>query len=204
MRRLTASTSRRLLPLVAGATLSLGLLAAQAQPVSAPVAPQPGASAPAQGWHHRAERGNFDPVARAQDHLARLKTELKITPAQDKAWQGFAAQVSQQAETMKKRFAQRPDPKAEAQMHAPERMAQHLAQMQERLKDMQALRDRVADLYAVLTPAQQTQADQHFARMGREMREHMGHGMEPGMGRPGPMGPGMGPGPHDGGPDMPR
>ena len=62
----------------------------------------------------------------------------------------------------------------------------------ERLKDMQALRDRVADLYAVLTPAQQTLADQHFARMGREMREHMGHG----MGHPGPMG--------AGGPDMPR
>ena len=64
---------------------------------------------------------------------------------------------------------------------------------------MQALRDRVADLYAVLTPAQQTLADQHFARMGREMREHMGHG----MGHPGPMGAG-GPGPRDGGPDTPR
>jgi len=203
MRRLTASAPRRLLPVLAAAALSLGLLGAQAQPASAPVASQPGASAPPQGWHHRADRGSFDPVARAQDHLARLKAELKITPAQDKAWQGFAAQVGQQAETMKKRFAQRPDPKAEAQMHAPERMAQQLAQMQERLKDMQALRDRVADLYAVLTPAQQTLADQHFARMGQEMREHMGHGMAHGMGHPGPMGPG-GPGPRDGGPDMPR
>lgn len=203
MRRLTASAPRRLLPVLAGAALSLGLLGAQAQTASAPVAPPPGASAPPQGWHHRADRGSFDPVARAQDHLARLKAELKITPAQDKAWQGFAAQVSQQAETMKKRFAQRPDPKAEAQMHAPERMAQQLAQMQERLKDMQALRDRVADLYAVLTPAQQTLADQHFARMGQEMREHMGHGMAHGMGHPGPMGPG-GPGPRDGGPDMPH
>jgi hypothetical protein len=97
--------------------------------------------------------------------------------------------VTQQAETMKKRFAQRPDPKAEAQMHAPERMAQQLAQMQEHLKDMQALRDRVADLYAVLTPAQQTLADQHFARMGREARAHgTWHGA--GMGHPGPMGPG--------------
>lgn len=202
MRRLTAPTSRRLLPIVAGAALSLGLLAAQAQPASAPAAPQPGTSAPAKGWHHRGERGSFDPVARAQDHLARLKTDLKITPAQDKAWQGFAAQVTQQAETMKTRFAQRPDPKAEAQMHAPERMAQQLAQMQERLKDMQAMRDRVADLYAVLTPAQQTLADQHFARVGHEMRERMEHG----MGRPGPMGPGMGPGPgpRDDGPDMPR
>jgi hypothetical protein len=109
--------------------------------------------------------------------------------------------VTQQAETMKKRLAQRPDPKAEAQMHAPERMAQHLAQMQEHLKDMQALRDRVADLYAVLTPAQQTLADQHFARMGREARAHgTWHGAGHGPSRPdGPR-----PGPRDGGPDMPR
>ena len=54
-----------------------------------------------------------------------------------------------------------------------------------------------------LTPAQQTLADQHFARMGQEARGHMGHGMGPGMGRPGPMGPG-GPGPREGGPDMLR
>lgn len=195
MPRLTPPAPRRLLPVLAGAALSLGLLAAQAQPASAPAAPQPGASAPAKGWHHRGDRADFDPVARAQEHLARLKTDLKITPAQDKAWQGFATQVTQQAEAMKTRFAQRPDPKAEAQMHAPDRMAQQLAQMQERLKDMQAMRDRVADLYAVLTPAQQTLADQHFARMGHEMRERMEHGMARGMGRPGP---------RDSGPDMPR
>lgn len=198
MRRLTASAFRPWLPTLAGAALSLTLLGAQAQTASAPAAPQPGASAP--GWmggHRHAGRGDFDPVARAQDHLTRLKANLKITPAQDKAWQGFAAQVTQQAETMKTRLAQRPDPKAEAQVHAPERMAQHLAQMQERLKDMQALRDRMAELYAVLTPAQQTLADQHFARMGSEARGRMGHGMGPGIGHPGPMG--FGPGP-----DMPR
>ncbi|HVB46767.1 MAG TPA: hypothetical protein VNF69_00100, partial [Burkholderiales bacterium] len=38
-----------------------------------------------------------DPSARAEQHLAYLKGQLKITPAQESQWQAFADGVKQQA-----------------------------------------------------------------------------------------------------------
>lgn len=45
-------------------------------------------------------RGHGNPTALAEGHLAWLKAELKITPAQEPAWNTFADQRRQQAEAM--------------------------------------------------------------------------------------------------------
>jgi hypothetical protein len=175
----------RLLGLGAAAVLLVSGLAI-AQPASAPQAGA-GASAPATcegmgpmggpGRDARDERRGpdfgreaADPTARVQEHLSRLKTDLKITPAQDKAWQAFATQATKQAEAMKARLAKRPDPKDLAKLSAPERMAQHLDQMKQHLVDMEGMNKAVKDLYGALTPDQKTTADKLMARL------HAGHG----------------------------
>lgn len=113
-------------------------------------------------------RGGGDPVAQSEKRLAEFKTQLKITPAQESAWQAFANRASQQAQAMKTLMAQQPDTSGTA----PERMARHTEQMKTRLADMEAMNKVVKDLYAVLTPEQRTLADQHFDRMHGNHRPH--------------------------------
>ncbi|NDY92814.1 Spy/CpxP family protein refolding chaperone [Ideonella livida] len=121
------------------------------------------------GWD-RDDREGRDPVARAEKHLGRLKTELKITAAQDKAWQAFSGTVGKQAATLKERQAKAPDRAALAKLTAPERMAQHTEAMKQRVADMEVMNKAVKDLYAALTPEQRTTADKLMDRL------HAGHG----------------------------
>lgn len=171
------TTSSRLLPALAALALSTSLVAglAQAQTASAPAPAKPVASAPK-------GRDLPDPAQRAQEHLARLKADLKITAAQDKAWQAFAAQATQQAQAMKTQHDQQPDRAELAKLHAPERMARHTEQMKQHLAAMETLNKAVKDLYAVLTPEQQTLADKHFERMHRGMGGKGGRDGEHGKG----------------------
>ena len=103
-----------------------------------------------------------DPSVMVDSHLSDFRTQLKITPAQEAAWQSFAAQAKQQAATMQ---AMR------AQMHqdtgtAPERMAQRTTAMQQRSAAMATMTNAFNALYAVLTPEQKAVADQNFGMMG--------------------------------------
>jgi LTXXQ motif family protein len=103
--------------------------------------------------------------------LADLKAELKITPAQDSAWQAYATVVQQQATAREAMRAQ-----MQAQMQAPDatapvdRSARHEAMSKLRDQHFAARSAAVKDLYAVLTPEQKTLAEQRLSVMP-------GHGM---------------------------
>ena len=106
--------------------------------------------------------------------LATVKTELKITAAQEPAWEKFEGVVRQQAgarqamrSTMQGRMQ---DPKAAAS-------GDHAAQRESMMKlreGKRAERDAARQaLYAVLTPEQKTLADQKLnADQGHRMGMH--------------------------------
>jgi Spy/CpxP family protein refolding chaperone len=103
-----------------------------------------------------------DPAARADARLSDLKAQLKITTAQEAAWQTFAAQAKQQAASMQAMHAQM---QASAGT-APEQMGQRATAMQQRAAGMATMANAFGALYAVLTPEQKAIADQHVGTMG--------------------------------------
>jgi len=116
-----------------------------------------------QGW------GN--PAAAAEGRLSGLKSELKITAAQESAWKAFADQSKQQAEAMQKLMAEM---HGSAQATAPERLELHNQTMKKRQEQMEKGTVAFKDLYATLSPEQKALADQH---MGFGMMGGMGMGM---------------------------
>lgn len=116
-------------------------------------------------------RGAGQP-ADAAARLAAAKTELKITAAQEPAWQAFETVVRQQAEA---RLALRTAQQARLQDPAAAATIDHAAQREAMLKlrdSDQAARDTARQaLYAVLSPEQKALADQ---RMGAGPGHRMG------------------------------
>lgn len=98
------------------------------------------------------------PAANVDAHLAYLKSELKITGDQETAWQAYATQMKQQAESMQALFSQSATPP----QSAPERAAQRAEFAKQRAAAMDSMSTALKNLYAVLTPEQKTLADQHF------------------------------------------
>jgi hypothetical protein len=139
--------------LIALAALSLGATAgAQAQ-----------AQAPAQ-HPHAVHAGHADMTpeqrqARMAEHFAkrqaRLHDALKITPAQEPAFNAFVASM--------KPAAGHGDRAQWASLTAPERMSKRIAMMQARL-------DALNTFYSTLTPEQKKLMDQHA------MHQHGEHG----------------------------
>lgn len=126
------------------------------------------------GPHGRAgNAGHFDPAAMIEGRLAYLKAELKITKAQETAWQAYSVKAREQAASM---LAMRGAMQNEknATVSAPERLAEHTAMMKQRLGQMETMSVAVKDLYAALTPEQKTIADQEFGNMGGFMGGHRG------------------------------
>ncbi len=125
----------------------------------------------------------FDPAARAEQHLTRLKTELKPTAQQEPLWNAFAETVkAQSGQGMQAMQATMQNDK----LTAPERMAAMNATMKQRLAAHETVSDSFKRLYDSLTPEQKTIADKQASRMGS-----MERGGKPG--RAGPSGPqGMG------------
>ena len=103
-----------------------------------------------------------DHSAMVEYRLSSMKTLLKITAAQESAWQAFADQVKQQAASMDAIRTQMQQNSGTA----PDRMAQHAAVMQQRAAAMTSQLTAFNALYAVLTPEQKTIADQNFGMMG--------------------------------------
>ena len=104
-----------------------------------------------------------NPGAMADARNAYLKSELKITPAQESAWKTFAEQTKQQAEAMQ---AWRTTIQGSAPATAPERLELRNQVMKKRQEQMEKATTAFKDLYAVLTPEQKALADQHFGMMG--------------------------------------
>jgi protein CpxP len=166
---------------IAAAALAVSGSLVQAQPQ------QPGGDSGMRGERHgmmghgmrdgHERHGQFsNPAARVEGHLAALKVELKITPAQEKAWQTFADKTRKQSEARAAQRAKFAGKKPAENMPAPERLAQRSAFMKQALASMEARTAAVTELYAVLTPEQKALADKQFAR-GHGGRFHRGgHG----------------------------
>jgi len=183
----------------ASACMLLSLSAqAQTPPDAATSTPAPAASRTEHGahgphqWHREGPRGGrpdgpgrMDPQAKGdlvehvQQRLAHLKVDLKITAAQEKAWQAYVTQATRQAEAAKARLAKRPSPEALDKLSAPERMALRTEAMKQRVADQEAQNKAFKTLYAALTPDQQKLADSHAGHdrgPGRERGRGDDHG----------------------------
>jgi len=106
-----------------------------------------------------------NPAAAAEWRLSNLKSELKITAAQEPAWKAFADQSKQQAEAMQALMG---TAQGSAQASAPERLEQRNQFMKKRQEQMEKGAAAFKDLYAALSPEQKALADQRvgFGMMG--------------------------------------
>ncbi len=106
------------------------------------------------------EAKRADPVACAQQRLARLKSKLAITAEQEPQWSAFTNAVLQQMEEFKAAHQGR---RTLAQT-APERTDRQVAWMKERAAAFEAVGEAAKTLYAALTPEQQRIADEKLLR----------------------------------------
>lgn len=115
--------------------------------------------------HGMGPQGSGNPEAAAEWRLSSLKSDLKITAAQEPAWKVYADQTKQQADAMQKLMASM---HGSAQATAPERLDLRNQIMKQRQEQMAKGTAAFKDLYAVLSPEQKALADQRvgFGMMG--------------------------------------
>jgi Spy/CpxP family protein refolding chaperone len=109
--------------------------------------------------------GMMEPGVRAEQRLTRLKSELKLTAAQEPLWQAYAEKSK--AEAGKGMQAMRERMQSDKPVPAPERMAQMQSMMKDRLAAMESVHESFNRLYAALTPEQKAAADKHFSAAGQ-------------------------------------
>lgn len=112
----------------------------------------------------------YDMAAVASARTAALKSQLKITPAQEAAWKAYEGVVTQQAGAMQ---AQRDQFHAQAQNAQPgaanpDFAAHRQAMFALRESSLAAHSAALKDLYAVLTPEQKAIADRSLNFMGAQ------------------------------------
>ena len=112
--------------------------------------------------------GMMEPGARAEQRLARLKSEIKPTGPQEALWQAYAEKSK--AEAGKGMQAMRERMQSDRPVPAPERMAQMQTMMKDRLAAMESVHESFNRLYAALTPEQKAAADKHFSMAGRHQQ----------------------------------
>lgn len=113
---------------------------------------------------HGPRHASFAPEERATRHLDELKSALKLQPAQEGAWNAFAAAAQEQAKAM---GTARDEMHGKEAQTMPERMdlAHKLAKQRE--QGMDKVAQAMKALYASLTPEQRKVLDQqHGGRMG--------------------------------------
>ena len=110
-----------------------------------------------------------DPAARADQHLNRLKADLKLTPQQEPLWQAFAEKA--RAEAGKGMAAMR-DGAQDLSLSAPERMARMTEIMKQRVTVMESVHAAFKQMYDSLSTEQKRVADIHAARMGPMGHHH--------------------------------
>lgn len=106
-----------------------------------------------------------NPAAVAESRLSGLKSELKITSAQESAWKTFADQAKQQAEAMQALMI---SAQGSAQATAPERIEKSNQITKKRQEQMEKGTAAFKEFYATLSPEQKALADQRigFGMMG--------------------------------------
>jgi hypothetical protein len=158
------------------ATSALASSGAFAQAPAAPSAP-PAAEAKADPQAHRADRAKRieQMQQRRAERLSALKEKLKLTPAQEGAWNSFA--TAQQRPAGQPRF----DREEFAKLTTPQRLDRMQAMQAERAVLFAKRADATRGLYAALSPEQQKTFDtESMARFGRgERGEHHRHAAPP-------------------------
>jgi Spy/CpxP family protein refolding chaperone len=151
--------------LITGLTaLSLGAAAFAVQAQTAPQAPsQQGAHA----GHHQQLTPEQRAAFRAQ-RVAKLHDALKITPAQESAFNSFVTSMQPPAHAKQDRAAW-------ASLTAPQRMAKAIDMQKQRTAAMQQRLTALDTFYAVLTPDQKKTFDERSAHMHGRFG-HGGHG----------------------------
>ena len=120
---------------------------------------------------HQYAATKFDPVKmqeRMDAHAKRMHDTLKITPAQEGAWQAYLS-------ALKSNMPQRGqfDRAAFKNMPAPERMEKRIEMAKARLSRMESNLAATKTFYAVLTPEQQKLFDEKAGRFGQHRHGHM-------------------------------
>jgi Spy/CpxP family protein refolding chaperone len=127
-------------------------------------------TAPAEGRHGHAATQEQRQAKRADfmaERQAKLHDALKLTSAQEPAWNSFINAVKPQPQ------ADHQDRAAWASLSAPARMEKMIALSKERTARMEQHLQALNTFYAVLTPEQKKVFDQHAMR---GMGQHFGHG----------------------------
>jgi protein CpxP len=147
----------------------LGPLAAE----SAPRRGEPGPPGERPG-SFRAEHGQHY----TQERLDQLHGELKLTPAQEEAWNTWSGKINRAEQAQKEA---RPDFEALKQMPAPDRLQKLIDFSRVHVASMEEILAATKDFYATLNPDQRKSFDD-FAPLGARAPK--------GMGRRGPHHPG--------------
>ena len=107
---------------------------------------------------------------RTDRHLAGLKEDLKITEAQTKAWDDYAAAVKAAAKAMVEQRKAMQDKRDTATF--PQRLDMHEAMLASHLEQLRKTKAAANALYAVLSDAQKKVADEEAMGMVRMRRMH--------------------------------
>ena len=131
----------------------------------------PAMAAEGQQQPHQYAATKFDPVKmqeRMDKRAQRMHDALKITPAQEGAWQAYLS-------ALKSNMPQHGnfDRAAFKEMPAPERMEKRIEMQKARIARMESNLAATKTFYAVLTPEQQKLFDEKAGRFGH--RRHMRH-----------------------------
>jgi len=160
---------KHLLTAVAALSMGAAALGAHAQATSQAQA-QEGRYSHAEHQQKRAEfaakRAEF-----AARRAAKLHDELKITPAQENAWNAFVASMKPAA---RHADGQRPDRAAFANLSAPQRMEKHIEMQKRRTAAMEQRLGALSSFYAVLTPEQKKTFDEKAAHLQGRLKQHGG------------------------------
>ncbi len=105
-------------------------------------------------------------MQRMQERQAKLHDKLKITPAQEAAWQTFT-------QATKPDMPPAPiDRQAMDKLSAPEKMEKHLAMQKHHQAMMEKRLAAIKALYPQLTPEQQKIMDEHMGHMNKQHHKH--------------------------------
>lgn len=161
--------------LLASATFASAGAFAQAQPG----VQQPGAQPQAEQRHNREDRAQRIERMQKQraERLSALKEKLKLTPAQEGAWNSFA---SAQQPPARPAGQARPDRAEFAKLTTPQRLDRMQALQAERSAMFAKRADATRSFYAALTPDQQKTFDtESMPRFGEHGGQHRHPGASP-------------------------
>jgi len=151
---------KHLITALSALTLGAAALGAHAQTADQP-APQA---------RHGMQHQKLTPEQRAQfraQRIAKLHDELRITPAQETAWNAFVTSMQPPAH-------QQHDRAAWANLTAPERMAKSIERQKQRTAALEQRQASLNTFYSVLSADQKKTFDEKAAHFGRGHGEHRG------------------------------